>query len=124
MKTRILSALTVILLFACNNENTDNIIGRYVNTHELEAKHYVQLDADSTFFHYYKKGAEPALENKGHWRTSIRPKKTEIIFDTWVDFGYKDEPVCNGCLRAVKLENGELIFNVDLPNEMNFKKEE
>jgi hypothetical protein len=121
----IIIIFTGLFLSACNSMNEQiDFTGKYRNTFEPEATHYVELKADSTFFHYYKNGDEPALENKGYWRTSVRPQKTEIIFDTWVDFGYKDEAACNGCLRAVKIENSELIFNVDLPSEMNFKKEE
>ena len=124
MKDRILSALVVILLFACNNESTDNVIGRYVNTYESEAKHYIQLDADSTFLHYYKKNNETAKENKGTWKLLVTPEKTEIVFRTWKTFGYGDSNDCNDCIRFVKFKKGEMIFDSDLPKEMNFKKEE
>jgi len=123
MKDRILSAVIIILLFACNDENTNNVIGRYVNTYESEAKHYVQLDADSTFLHYYKSKNETPKENKGNWTLLVTPKGTKIAFRTWKTFGYGDSSNCNGCIRFVKLKKGEMIFDSDLPKEMNFKKE-
>ncbi|CAN5271046.1 hypothetical protein BH09BAC3_BH09BAC3_35170 [soil metagenome] len=125
MKNRIVSVLAIVLLYACNNnESKDNVIGKYVNTYESEAKHYVVLEADSTFLHYYKKNNEAVKENKGNWKLLITPKKTEIVFRTWKTFGYGDSNDCNGCIRFVKLEKGEMIFDSDLPKEMNFKKEE
>lgn len=99
------------------------MIGIYVNTYESEVKHYVQLDADSAFFHYYKRNNETAKENRGKWKSLVTPEKTEIVFRTWKTFGYGNSSDCNGCIRFIKLKKGEVIFNSDLPKEMNFKKE-
>ena len=124
-RVRIILILGLVLTYSCDkNIINENVIGKYKNTFESNTIHYVELKPDSTFIHYYKRGEEAAKENKGIWQLSVRPKKTEIVFNTWVDFGYIDEPICNGCLRVVKLKESEMIFNVDLPNEMNFKKEE
>jgi hypothetical protein len=116
----LLMPMATFFLFACSKKNS-TVIGKYVNTFEPDADHYVELKADSTFIHYYKKNNE-VKENKGVWRLSIDPEQTQIIFDTWVDFGYKDLPICDHCLRMVQLKDEELMFNVDLPNEVNFKK--
>ncbi|MCS6820171.1 MAG: hypothetical protein NZ522_09495 [Chitinophagales bacterium] len=128
MKNWILILLVGMLLAACKDvkksEDTTDVTGRYVNTFEPEADHYVDLKADSTYFHYYKKENEPAKINEGKWSLSIRPNKTEVIFREWTTFGYRGPDSCNGCLWAVKLEEGELKFNVDIRDEMNFKKEE
>ncbi len=125
MRNWIMILLIGMLAAACKkNEQSDDITGRYVNTFEEDANHYVDLKADSSYFHYYKKGNMPAEINEGKWRLSIRPHKTEIVFRKWITFGYKDLDSCSGCLWAVKLENGELVFNIDLPEEMNFQKVE
>lgn len=112
-----------LLLATCKDvKKPEDITGRYVNTYEPEADHYVDLKSDSTYFHYYKKENQPAKINEGKWRLSVRSHKTEVVFREWVTFGYKGPDSCNGCLWAVKLEDEELIFNVDIPEEMNFKK--
>lgn len=123
MRNEIILAFVVMLLFACNDNNKDNVIGKYVNVFEPQANHYVELMADSTFLHYYKKSNETVKENKGSWKLLLTPKKTEVVFRTWKTFGYGDSTDCNGCIRFVKINNGEMIFDSDLPNEMNFKKE-
>jgi hypothetical protein len=126
MKNGIGLILGFLLLCSCNRNvvNTDNVVGKYINTFESDAMHYVELKADSTFLHYYKKGAEIQQENKGTWQLLKSDKKNEIVFRTWVAFGINKKYDCNGCIRYVKLMGDEMIFNVDLPNEMNFKKEE
>ena len=125
MKLYILMMLLAsVILSACNNlGKQSNIVGVYVNTFENNVTHYVELKKDSTFLHYYKKYDEKvAKENRGIWKLSITPEKTEIIFDPWFDFGHINNPSCNGCLSAVELKDGMLIFNYDIPDEVNFIK--
>lgn len=125
MKNRIVLLLVVVILNSCNKSDIkDNVIGKYINKYEPDANHYVELKADSTFLHYYKKNNETAKENEGNWELVTTPKKTEIVFRTWKTFGFGDSTDCNGCIRFVKLIEGEMIFDYDLPHEMNFKKEE
>lgn len=125
-----LSRILIIVLFgllmsACNSKyEQKNLTGKYINTFESEAIHYVELKADSTFLHYYKKGNERAQVNKGTWKYIGTDKKAEVVFKTWTTFGVNKQYDCKECLRFVKIKDGELIFNVDLPTEMNFKKEE
>ena len=125
MSSKILIVVLIgLLLSACNSmDEQSNITGKYRNTFEPEATHYVELKTDSTFLHYYKKGNEDAQENKGTWRFIKTDKKEEIMFSTWTTFGINKQYDCNDCLRFVKIKDDELIFNVDLPSEMNFKKE-
>lgn len=109
----------------CCKGKTDkeSVIGKYVNVFEPETIHFVELRPDSTYFHYYKKNNELERINSGKWKLSIRDSKTEIIFRKWITFGYDSfNNSCFECHWAVKLEKGELIFDVDLPDEMNFKK--
>ncbi len=98
-------------------------MGKYINCYEEDAIHYVQINTDSTFVHYYKKGNEQEKINKGSWRLTTKPSKTEVVFDTWTTFGYNDVDACQKCLWAVKFRDGELVFSYDMPKEMNFTKE-
>lgn len=126
MRNKLITLYLLSVLTSCNNireSNTNKLLGKYINTFEQDAIHYVELKSDSTFVHYYKKGHTPNKVNKGIWSQIGAPPKNEIKFDTWIDYGYKNEPSCNGCLRFVKVVNGVMIFNFDLPNEMNFTKE-
>lgn len=128
MRTWLIYVLLGCFLFSCDNtatmnKETNNIVGKYVNSYE-NAEHYIVLKKDSTFTHYYKKSQETSKENKGTWSISIDAKKTEIKFDEWIDYGYTDESSCDGCYRFVRLKDGEMVFSSDLPNEMNFKKVE
>lgn len=128
MRLFILYIVLGVIMIGCNNENksTTNdssiVVGKYINTYEPNVVHYVEIKKDSTYLHYYKKANEVALENSGKWKLVHGKTKTEVIFNSWIDYGYEDEPVCNKCLRAVKFENNELIFSVDLPDELNFIK--
>lgn len=133
MDGNILSFFLIIILFSCiiyscnlkrqeRVENRYDVIGKYENTFDRDASHYVELKADSTFIHYYKKADEQPKENRGIWSLLITTKKTEVKFDTWIDYGYKDESSCNGCYKYIQLVDGEMIFSYDLPNEMNFVK--
>lgn len=126
MRNGIVLTLGIVLLYSCNRNviDTDDVTGKYINTFEPGAIHYVELKADSTFLHYYKKGTEIPQENRGAWQLLKSDKKDEIVFRTWTAFGSNKQYDCNGCIRYVKLREDEMIFNVDLPDEMNFKKEE
>lgn len=127
MKNKLLILIVLPILFSCNSNNqkgnTSSMIGKYINTFEKDAIHFVELKADSSFIHYYKKGKALHKENKGIWSVIESPKKIEIKFDTWIDYGYTNISTCNGCIRFVKVRDGELIFSYDLPDEMNFIKE-
>jgi hypothetical protein len=126
MRNGIYLILGIVLLYACNRNNidADNVVGKYINTFEDDAIHYVELKADSTFLHYYKKGEEEQQENIGSWKLLKSDRENEIVFRVWIAFGINRQFDCNGCMRFVKWVENELIFNYDLPNEMNFKKED
>ena len=49
------------MFLACSESSRDELPGKYVNTYEKDAEHYVILKPDSTFFHYYKKKTEDSL---------------------------------------------------------------
>jgi hypothetical protein len=119
----VLTIVTIILL-SCNRDSPSNtnIVGKYVNTFERDAIHYIVIRPDSTFLHYYKKG-ELMQENSGVWDISVAQNDTEIVFKTWKSFGYAKRSDCETCIRFVRLVKGSLIFNVDVPSEMNFQKE-
>jgi len=117
-----------LVLHSCNNppksdsKSNVTLVGNYVNHYEKDVVHFVNLKNDSTYVHFYQKKGENSKESNGKWKLITNPNKNEILFYDWFDFGYIDEPTCNGCIRFVKIENGELIFSVDLPDELNFKK--
>lgn len=112
--------LAVIFLIACKQAKKDrDIIGRYINTYEIDAVHYVDLRADNTFLHYYKKMHNEAKVNEGKWEQA---SDSEIAFREWVTFGFTGPDACFKCLWIVKVSNGELVFNSDIREEMNFKK--
>ncbi len=120
MKWSCIVFVTVYLL-ACSNNDETTITGRYINTYEPNAIHYVELKDDSTYMHFYKNN-KTTKASKGNWNLITKAHKTEIMFSDWYSYGYDALDDCNGCTWFVKLKNGELIFNVDLPEEMNFKK--
>jgi hypothetical protein len=118
----------IILFGSCSNGHDktaqNNLIGKYTNSFEKGVIHFVELKPDSTFSHYYKNGTLEKQENNGTWTISKTKHKTEVVFRTWVSFGINRQYDCNRCIRFVKLKDNELIFNIDLPDEMNFKKTE
>ena len=118
----------IILFCSCseghNIASQNNLIGKYTNSFENGVIHFVELKSDSTFYHYYKNGTQDKQVNNGTWTILKTKNKTEIVFKTWVSFGINKQNDCNGCIRFVKLKGGELIFDIDLPDEMNFKKDE
>lgn len=120
----LLFALSITILFAqCSSTmKKDNIVGKYINDYEKGATQYVELFPDSTFLHYYK-GNFGELINKGKWTVWVDENVTKISFNEWKSFGeFKEDDCVKGCLRQVILKNEKLIFNVDLPDEMDFRK--
>ncbi|MGN6568379.1 MAG: hypothetical protein ACTHJ0_10525 [Flavipsychrobacter sp.] len=100
----------------------DNIVGKYINDYEKGAVHYVELYPDSTFLHYYK-SSSGEFKNKGKWTAWTDENTTKISLNEWKSFGeFKEDDCVNGCLRQVTLKNEKLVFNIDLPDEMNFRK--
>jgi hypothetical protein len=122
-KWLILCLIAIIMNACCNNQES-NVAGKYINKFEQNAKHYIELKNDSTYLHYYKKNGELFKENLGSWCLLKSQNKIEIVLDNWTDFGYIDETSCDGCIRVVEFKNCSIIFSYDLPNEMNFYKEE
>ncbi|MGH2667489.1 hypothetical protein [Flavobacterium sp.] len=113
-------------IFSCNTSNRKNesLLGKYFNNYENNVSHYVELKKDNTYLHYYEDKNHTVKRNIGVWKSIKRGDEIEIMFSSWIDYGYINQPVCNGCTNFVKLENGELIFNQDLSKEVNFVKKE
>lgn len=124
MKQLKIFLIIFIFLYSCRSEKKDvtGVIGKYINSYEADASHYVELKSDSSFFHFYKKGSDTERINEGKWSSKEKNGFIEITFNTWTTFGYDNGEGCPHCLWSVKLKNDELIFNIDLPIEMNFKK--
>lgn len=122
MKTfRLLLALsTMVFLFGCEEKKT--IFGRYSNTFDTLAIHYVDLKGDSSFYHFYQKDSIE-LVNTGRWSWG---QKNKVWFHKWKPFGVIEDESCkDGCIRGVELKNeNELVFSYDMPKEMNFYKQE
>lgn len=117
---RVLVILSSILVFiACGERKS--IFGRYSNTFDTLAIHYVDLRGDSTFYHFYKRDSTE-LMNSGQWSWG---KKNKVWFNEWRHFGgIEDESCEGGCIRGVEFRNeNELVFSYDLPNEMNFLRQ-
>jgi hypothetical protein len=125
MKQLLVWVLCSILTAGCTNNfamDREIVVGKYVNDHEKGAIHYIKLFSDSTFLHYYK-NHDGIFENKGTWKYYGDDKKEKISFSFWQSMGvYKETGCINECLRIVEIKNGELIFDVDLPSEKNFRK--
>lgn len=111
------------IIMSCSSKqclSKKQIIGKYVNTSELAAIHYVELYSNGDYYHVYERG-EVKLENKGKWITS--QKNCEVLFSSWKSYGEFAEESCkNGCSWSVPLKDYILHFSPDLP-EMNFSKE-
>jgi len=123
-KLSILSILIVIL--SCGEMEKKDVYGKYYNTFEEGVNHYVALNEDNLFVHYYHKKGEEEKYNKGKW--TLRTEENGVVkvsFKAWESFGiYAKEYGCSNCLWTVKLKDGELGFNYDLPREMNFYKKD
>lgn len=118
-----ITLLSIILfLFKCKRNNCQQyeIIGKYYNNYEKNVDHYVELKIDSTFVHYYNDKKNNVRKNIGTWKLSSRKDRIEIIFNSWREYGYENNPKCDGCIFFVRLEDGKLIFDEDLDKELNF----
>lgn len=118
---RIYTFLLLLILVSC--QNRENIEGKYINSYSKNIEHYLILNKDNTFIHYFKDKNKKELINKGLW-FKTNSKELEIKLTPWIDYGdYIYEKLkCNKCIRFVKLRNNELIFSYDLADEMNFVK--
>lgn len=119
--------MSLLVIFSCNNEEymKNGLVGKYYNNFEENVTHYVQLNDDNTYLHYYKNPQENIeRENKGEWKFIESDKKNEIMFSDWISFGIYEKEGCSGCLWSVKLKKGELFFSLDLREEMNFYKKD
>lgn len=122
MKYILILLLGATFLYACNPKAPQNIAGKYSNAFESNVVHYVELKPDSTFIHFYSRKNEPAQQNTGTWKLFNDGKEIEIMFNGWTDLGYQFMPMCDGCLKATKLENEKLIFNADHQAATSFSK--
>ena len=121
------SYLIIIIIFlSCTNNRRleqNEIFGKYINSFEKKAEHYVVLNSDSTYLHYYKSDTAEFVST-GKW-SSYRNTNggVRIAFLKWSTYGYKNSSSCAKCYWAVDIKNGELYFSYDSPNEMNFRKD-
>lgn len=66
---KLISAIMPYLICsACSRPSNEDLFGKYVNTYEKDAEHYVILKSDSSFFHYYKKNGMDAYINEGTYQ--------------------------------------------------------
>ncbi|TGD56836.1 hypothetical protein [Flavobacterium humi] len=122
-KIRLIMLLIMpVFIFNCNTNKNENLLGKYFNNYENNVLHFVELKKDNTYLHYYEGKNHTVKRNIGTWKSIKKGDEIEIMFSSWIDYGYLNEPVCNSCTNFVKLEDGELIFNQDLPKETNFVK--
>lgn len=120
------------MFLACSESSRDELPGKYVNTYEKDAEHYVILKTDSTFFHYYKKNGQEAHVNEGTYKRIS--KGFAIFIDGWDELGecvyYSTEK--NTGTRNIMMKiyfdtwDQELEFDLIYPDasskEVNFKK--
>jgi hypothetical protein len=115
--------ITLFFLLSCNlgSKNYQKIKGKYINTFEPGASHYVIL-YDSLFIHYYD-GKFGHFKQNGKLIKKIDNNGVEITFNYWLNFGQMKNNTCqNGCLKGVKLVDNELIFDNDERDKYNFVK--
>ncbi len=118
--------------FACSKSSRVELTGKYVNTYEKDAEHYVILKSEGTFFHYYKKKGMEAHVNEGTYRRIS--KGFDIYIKGWDELGecvYYSTKNNTGS-RGVGMEitfdtwDQELEFDLNYPDasskEVNFKK--
>lgn len=123
----VLLIITPTMVLSCGNDvgTKSNITGKYYNNFEEGVIHFVELMADSTYIHHYKNHDKNIDKvNKGDWKFIQLEKKDEIMFSDWESFGKYAEEGCSKCLWSVKIKDGELFFNLDLREEMNFYKKD
>ena len=125
---RVLKYYFIIIIafaYSCGESiKQKEMVGKYINTFETGVEHYIILNNDSTYLHYYK---SPTLDltNTGKWSINKDANgKINIAFIDWATYGYKNDFACEKCYWSVELRDNELIFSYDTPNEMNFKKAE
>ncbi|GEM_PF-2298620 len=124
MKNLLKLLLILSCIYSCSTKK-EEITGKYFNNYEKDKIHFVELKHDSTYIHYYAdRDNQNSEKNIGIWKSIKKGNEMEIMLRSWVDYGYKNDPPCNNCTFFVKLKDGELIFNQDLPYEMNFSKPE
>lgn len=120
------------MFLACSESSRDELPGKYVNTYEKDAEHYVILKPDSTFFHYYKKKGQEAHVNEGTYKRISKRFAINII--GWDELGecvyYSTENNTGDRHLAMEIYfdtwDQELEFDLNYPDasskEVNFKK--
>ena len=71
----------ILLLLNSNATNSESIAGRYVNTTEKNAVHYIDMFDDGTFVHYYSKDTLEAAEKAMDTKLFSRKWIYDNIFD-------------------------------------------
>lgn len=119
-----LIALLGFSLNSCNNsKKKDNIFGKYENFSAKNVVHYVSLNSDSTYIHFYKNGLIEKSDTS-NWRFNLEKDGDKIvIFYNWNSYGIKTDLSCENCVYVTTLKDNEIAFSEDLPVEMNFIKE-
>lgn len=111
------------LLNFCDNNKQDSIIGKYENFSEKNAIHYIKLNSDSTYIHFYKNELNEKSDT-ANWRFNLEKDGDKtVIFYNWNSYGIKTELSCENCVYVTTLKGNEIVFSEDLPVEMNFIKE-
>lgn len=122
--------VSFLIYSACSQHSKDDVFGKYVNTYEKDAEHYVVLNPDSTFFHYYKKEGKEAYINEG----SFELRAGSLLINGWDELGkcvyYNTERNIGdkNILMEITIDYSDKELEFDFvypdasPKEVNFRK--
>lgn len=77
------------------------------------------------YLHYYENIKNGEIKkNEDNFKIILSDDKKEILFYSWIYFGYKTNTQNKKWNSFVELKDKQLIFNQDLPDEQNFYKQD
>lgn len=81
-------AILLLLIQGCSFKPCEKkLVGRYNNLYDSNAINYLDLNADGTYYHYYKKD-KIILSVKGNWEKIDKPN-CSISLKNWENYNEK-----------------------------------